>query len=71
MTQPRILSNFEVFRHAPYSCNGCNDAAFPINLAESAEETEHDFPAVIPRMESLSRVDLPATERQSAAAGSR
>jgi hypothetical protein len=68
VTQPRILSNFDVFRHAPY---GCNDAAFQIDLAESAEETEDDFSAVIPRMERLSRVDLPATERQSAAAGSR
>jgi hypothetical protein len=29
---------------------GCHDAAFQINLAESAEETEDDFSAVIPRI---------------------
>jgi hypothetical protein len=44
---------------------------FQINLAESVEDTEDDFSAVIPRMERLARVDLPATERQNAAAGSR
>jgi 3-hydroxyisobutyrate dehydrogenase-like beta-hydroxyacid dehydrogenase len=44
-------------------------AAFQINLAESANETEEDFSAVIPQMEKLAHSDAPIEGRRTAASG--
>lgn len=46
-------------------------AAFQINVAESANETDEDFSAVIRQMEKLARSDAPIEGWQSAAASGR
>jgi NADPH:quinone reductase-like Zn-dependent oxidoreductase len=46
-------------------------AAFQINVAESANETDEDFSAVIRQMEKLARSDAPIEGWRSAAASAR
>ncbi len=46
-------------------------AAFQINVAESANETEEDFSAVIRQMEKLARSDAPIEGWRSSAASAR
>jgi 3-hydroxyisobutyrate dehydrogenase-like beta-hydroxyacid dehydrogenase len=46
-------------------------AAFQVNIAESANETEEDFSAVIRQMEKLARSDAPIEAWRSATAAGR
>jgi 3-hydroxyisobutyrate dehydrogenase-like beta-hydroxyacid dehydrogenase len=46
-------------------------AAFQVNIAESANDTEEDFSAVIRQMEKLARADAPVEGRRSTAAAAK